>query len=567
MKKMTKILSIALALAMVLGMTAFAGTPTKIIYRDDFSNYADIDAFKASRTTVTKAEITASDFATTAATYREGLTLGTPVYNHFMANPGRIALYRENGVTTLGDVGKAAWKNGDTGSMYLSTLLDEPWDVTEHPGQALIFTTAYNQYDVGTAEDAINPDTGKLIAGYRASWTSIRGLGDVYTVDAANAEGDWAGYAVDEEGNPVLTSKTLPQLLGTSTPAKADTVAGDPFTFISYQNAGTIFQRADRPFRVGEFYNISVAFLPVAGTGNYSFDLGGGGISAEGKSLRSTTLADFRFSYANDSGALNVKAVAGIEAHTASYHDIRYGDGFTFYEMSVDAADFYIDAEKTVNTNIARGDSVKIVFSQPVASGRDAERSTSKTHTYLDEQLVVTKGEEVLTLGEDFTVEINQEIEGTAVYGTVTVSPVGEWDYESDYTVTFPKGTYNIIGRELPADVDRAVTFTTEKAPTFDITITASEGLAAGGAALTADALAGKTVYFTADATNVTGRAVGGTIVIGIYDAEGNLIRYAARERDFADGEAKTFSASFKMAAGETVKAFAKGTKSELAFN
>ena len=318
MKKMTKILSIALALAMVLGMTAFAGTPTKIIYRDDFSNYADIDAFKASRTTVTKAEITASDFATTAATYREGLTLGTPVYNHFMANPGRIALYRENGVTTLGDVGKAAWKNGDTGSMYLSTLLDEPWDVTEHPGQALIFTTAYNQYDVGTAEDAINPDTGKLIAGYRASWTSIRGLGDVYTVDAANAEGDWAGYAVDEEGNPVLTSKTLPQLLGTSTPAKADTVAGDPFTFISYQNAGTIFQRADRPFRVGEFYNISVAFLPVAGTGNYSFDLGGGGISAEGKSLRSTTLADFRYSYGNDSADLNVKAVAGIEAHTAS---------------------------------------------------------------------------------------------------------------------------------------------------------------------------------------------------------------------------------------------------------
>ena len=571
MKKMTKILSLTLAIAMVLGMTAFAGTPTKIIYHDDFSSYADADAFKATTTTATKkflapagttekidgVEVTYYPTFADIAPLRTEDKIGTPAYNRFLANPSKLAVYKENGKTYIGDNMKKGWKDANGGVIVFGAMLDEAWDVTENPGKALVFTTVANNYGADTA------------ASYRAPWTLISGFGKSYTLDAANTEGDWVGYAVDEEGNPVLNDGRISQLLGSSIPKKADTGTGDPYTFIAFNNSGTIFQRNDenpRPFVIGEDYNISTVFLPVAGTTNYTFDLGNtkGILSAEPKSFRATTLADFRFAYGLDNETTNYRDVQGIVLNTYSYVDTRYRDGMTFYEMSIDPADFYIDETKTVKTNIALDGAMKVVFSQPIVSGRDGARASGKPQTYMDEQIVVAKGEEVLTLNEDYTMEIDQEIKDGAVYGTVTVNPVGEWDYETNYTVTFPTNTYNILGLALPAAVDHVVTFATEKAPTFTFDINASEGLAAGGATVTADAMAGKTVYFTATATNASERPINGTIVIGVYDATGNLVRYAARDRAFADGETKVFSASFKMAEDETVKAFVKGTDSAI---
>ena len=131
------------------------------------------------------------------------------------------------------------------------------------------------------------------------------------------------------------------------------------------------------------------------------------------------------------------------------------------------------------------------------------------------------------------------------------------------YTINFPTTTTNEIGTAI---ADATATFKTIKNPTYSISLTAAEGLTTGTAINTAADLAGKTVYFTATATNETGRAIDGVLAIGIYDAEGNLVKYAYANKAFADGGENTFSAAFKVAEGQTAKAFVKGTASTVTF-
>ena len=52
MKKITKLTALALALALMLGMTAMAGIPSELLVYDDFSDASDLswDTFGATRT-------------------------------------------------------------------------------------------------------------------------------------------------------------------------------------------------------------------------------------------------------------------------------------------------------------------------------------------------------------------------------------------------------------------------------------------------------------------------------------------------------------------------------------
>ena len=51
-----------------------------------------------------------------------------------------------------------------------------------------------------------------------------------------------------------------------------------------------------------------------------------------------------------------------------------------------------------------------------------------------------------------------------------------------------------------------------------------------------------------------------------MFDADNNLIKYSAKHGAYATGASKAHSAAFKLAEGQTVKAFVKDTTSEMVY-
>ena len=117
MKKMTKILSLALALALVLGMTAFAGTPSKLVLKDDFSDASDLsfDTFGQTRTAITSFKTDASPkFSTNIDTSGEPLTYK----KYYARGTGDAALTSVNGQVRFGDATRVTSRTSKNQLVY-----------------------------------------------------------------------------------------------------------------------------------------------------------------------------------------------------------------------------------------------------------------------------------------------------------------------------------------------------------------------------------------------------------------------------------------------------------------
>ena len=165
--------------------------------------------------------------------------------------------------------------------------------------------------------------------------------------------------------------------------------------------------------------------------------------------------------------------------------------------------------------------------------------------------------------GADVVVTANGEtVEGvtTAVRdvvgnGTITSEVDVIFAEDLDYGKTYSIDVSNVTNEIAEKAVSDPITFSTLALPTFSTNYTAYEGLSASGTTIDAANAAGKTVYVAASATNTTeGRAVTGAIVIGIYDAANNLVKYASSAKSFAVGGTNTFAAAFKLEAGQSIR-------------
>ncbi|MFA7637499.1 MAG: hypothetical protein WCX81_07025 [Monoglobales bacterium] len=519
MKKMTKILSLALALVLVLGITSFAGTtsgnPTYLIVADDLDAATDINSFLATKSVTTNTDLLAA--TPFVSSYRTaGATSGQMPY-HFLVNKADWTIERVNGKNRLSE--KNAYRAKQNQIMLMPS---EPIALSELESRkvALVATAGWTP----TEANASTTVNYSVLTGIK--WRKMtddvetedkRGKFSILYLDPGLLEVTAQGgtkYRNIELG----TEHTLETVVRSWNLWNHNTVDGE-------SASGVVFSSIDGLYKYADHFS-----EPVADTDRISA-LWFGGRNYLGQQL----------------------------------YDIK------FYEVSLDAADFYIDTEATKSTNIGINDDIVIEFSQPVskgiktnAAGADLTNGHYIVGATLAEMIKVMDGENELVNGTDFTVNITDKIVGSQVKGVVTIDMAGTMPYGHSYTVVFPKNLCNVayFGSAATDAEAKTITVTTEATPTFNITLAANKGLNATGSSVTADNLDG-TVYFSANATNATGRAVDGVIVIGIYDADDNLIKYAAASsKTFADGAAKAFGAAFKVEAGQKVKAFVKGTSS-----
>ena len=524
MKKMTKILSLVLALAMVLGMTAFAGTPSKILYQytfDDAKNEDgtyDIAKFKANRTaTAKRAGVTLSP--------ADAFTEGAGEYYYFNGADPKIEV-----VDGKPYIVKAVASN----EAHLSYKFDEAWDRDPDNGKTVVVLTNVIPVSATSVQYQfmVPVETAKL-------------------KDETNTSENHTGYKINEDGSLVLVEVTDQHAFGFNKTAWGGASG--------YNGEATAPWVANEPQQIGfmvvskNLYGSKAAYLAsyniIGNTSSYPTGI---------NTIEGTNLA-----YEDATYSWYAEQLTGVVFGSDKTNSVYLGETVVF-EISLDKAD--IRLAQTEYTDVKVEDKkLELIWEQPVLKTHYNKRgSLTDSVTDYASRYVVNDGTKDLVYGTDYTVDYDTKIDGDTVKGVVTFN-LNTMGYSETYTVSIAKGQQASYGRETNKEAQFA-TFVTEKAPAFDISISAAEGLSANGAAVTADAMAGKTVCFTANAENVTGRALNGTIIIGIYNAAGNLVKVAAADKAFADAGNASFAASFKMEEGYTAKAFVKGTASEKVF-
>ena len=561
MKKMTKILSLVLALAMVLGMTAFAGTPTKILVSDDFSDtlvdgVASIDAFRANRTKLPAVGVYSNSVGKAR---QNAIDAGTPLTgmanNKFYYEHQSYAKLKM--VTTADGKARLSEESG-TSRGEVVWALDDP------------FTDTHSYADKVALVAQITWIPQRVTAaGGTAYGTGLQGVGTTSELVIAAEEGKGEAEGYDVYFPPVETEGTG-KFMFKSDGADATEIPwgyqGDSVRWSIPVGSENVMHLVFRPYDLYAENKVDLKHgnLNLFSSMNREYDYGNhfseAGHEKTYKSNGSKEDAGGKYNitryHMDDVKAIRLPYINNI---IDEYQD------FVLYEVSTDPLDFTIESVTTVNAPIANA--FELIMSQPVSAniGTGTAGDKDKGDNALVEKLVVNDGEEDLVYGEDYTAKLSERIVGTEVKGVITITPADKWDYSKTYTVTLPKNTYNIARIPLDKNANKVATFTTEKEPTFAMTLTASEGLTSG-TAISADAMAGKTVYFEATATNESGRDINGALAIGIYDAQGSLVKYAYANKSFDDGGSNTFAASFKMEEGYTAKAFVKGTASVVAF-
>ena len=148
MKKLTKLTALALALALVLGMTAFAGTPSEVTKTVDFTGYTDLSA-------ATVISFTDGAEGAEQKWFKKGdkfaFGTGTLAYDKVFyqtaeVNPNwqYVTITPINGVNTLSVV-KAMWENSAQNTNVVGFTLPEAWTYNED--YALVVETGLSVAD------------------------------------------------------------------------------------------------------------------------------------------------------------------------------------------------------------------------------------------------------------------------------------------------------------------------------------------------------------------------------------------------------------------------------------
>ena len=507
MKKMTKILSLALALVLVLGMTSLAEGESVLLYDLNFDDALEageynFNTFKANSTVTTQ--------------YIVGNTIGRYYLQNNNANATMQIIDGRPYVTEV---------LGNGGNIGVGYRFPEAWNRPAAKDKALVILT-----------DVI-PMAGRTGVQYQAMMPIV----NYKLKDDTNVSENYPGYKIDAENKLVFSEAQDRHALG----FKATGWAG-----ASGYNGETI-----APWTAGKREYVGF----VAKSANL--------YNNPSDYLTTFTIAGEATAYPTGITQLNKKIsetdaygeqILGFNFITDNTNDIYIGESLVF-ELSTLPADF--KAEQEVYTNVSTKDKkLDLILTMPMIERYYGKRG-SITENVTDHlsSFVVNDGTKDLVYGTDYTVDADIKVDGTAVKGVVSFI-LNDMDYNQTFTVSAAAGKLRSYANGINSSAISA-TFTTEAAPTFNITLSANKGLNASGSAVTASNLSG-TVYLSANATNTTGRDVNGVIVIGIYDADNNLVKYAACNAAFANSAARAFGASFKVEAGQTAKAFVKGTES-----
>ena len=494
MKKFTKILSLALALALVLSTTAFAAT---VYYTNDFTGYATIDEAKADMNTVTNAYQNTTYLLNAKSSTGKDLIDST---NYGATTSSSVPAFTTDaaGVKWFKFITAEQTGNALTYPSFLLVAPDTTWNYTTNTDETFVVS-----YDIKVAPTGTASKT--LEAMSQTYWTDAAGTGKA--VDRMFA------YRIESD---TKTSTEFINVRYSNGQYEATSKNGSE-TFTGMLNTGSTY-RMVASYTYDENYTWPYEETFING------ELLGQSTTTGSNSTSSANPVMVGFSipymYVMGQSVANIKAYTIANSETLGVADIA----------------------GVVPMNNAK---VTVKFNQPVYAA---------TFNAAD---VEVSG---LTNGTDFTVgKVKDVVEGNNIYSAFDINFSKMLTGNETYTITVPAAVKNEIGTAI---TDATATFTTEKAPTYNIALTANEGLSSSGTALTAATIGGKTVYFTATATNDTGKATSGALVIGIYDGEGNLVKYAFANKSFEDGAANTFTAAFKVEAGQTAKAYVVGSAS-----
>ncbi len=238
-------------------------------------------------------------------------------------------------------------------------------------------------------------------------------------------------------------------------------------------------------------------------------------------------------------------------------------EGFWFYagtdtQVKIDNFKAYIIPSGGYELEAVQGDND---MDMPLTSTFDMTFNGFVNEDALSE-ITVTAGQTALSADEYTITSVQSVVNGTGAQTLVSIAPAEAWNYGTDYVVTIPATVKDETGTEAVAD---SFTYTTQGAPSFATEISASTGFAGTGEEITAlSDVAGKSINVSFTATNTTGgenapRATSGMCFIGLYDADGNIIKYGSVNKDYAENQSKSMSFSIAIpadAADLQVKAF-----------
>ncbi|MDY3928810.1 MAG: hypothetical protein SOZ34_05535 [Clostridia bacterium] len=186
----------------------------------------------------------------------------------------------------------------------------------------------------------------------------------------------------------------------------------------------------------------------------------------------------------------------------------------------------------------------------PVTSSLDVTLNGYVPETQLS-KIIVKKGDEVVD-SSNYTISVKENTE--TVESKISVKANGKLDFGTTYSVILPSNFMDETYTTL--DTETTVNFTTQAAPSFDLTLSASSG----GKTITSLAeAAGKSVLCDVDVTHTTARNSYGTIFVGLYDAEGNVVAYGCTDKTYAPEETDTVQVKLSIPAdtsGMCIKAF-----------
>ena len=526
MKKYTKILALALAVAMMLGMTAMAGTPSKFIMSDDFAGYADIAAFN-SASMAASAKPSASPYYSAAVANRSESDNGTIKYNRFYVGSG-LTFATANGKNYI-----QTPNNTNSGFGY---VLDTPfnYETAKTNKTALVAQVGWTMTGSGTGTVLDWADTFALIKKTDGTdfATSLRGLN--------------RGYSTHTGTDGTVHDKTW--------------FTANPNTVVLYApSPGTTSNCGTTQYRDVISAGDDVLMQYVFRNGNNTQINRVEANSVNKPIMLSSINRNFEYATARWMPYVDASDVYGVYFESSDYAQGKYHD-FLMYEVSIDPADFTFDSSAAV-TGVLPNGNVELVFAMPITAEGNGDR-TSENH-HLSERIIITKGDDVenpLVYGEDFTFEISERVVGNAVKGVLTIKPLKDWGLGTTYDV-YIRNLYNVARIEYGLEEEDGevvvqskpieMTFTTIPAPVANFV--AYEGLDDTGS--TTSDYAGKTVYVKATATNSNNIGFNVKLIIGIYDEDGNLVKYASATKALAASGNATFGAAFKLAAGQTIRA------------
>ena len=520
-----RFLSLLLAIAMLAAMTISASAAGTLYYKQTF-DYADVATFIEAEVGAkpAKKELTTADLLAAKEAESKQIWSTTKSSSGGSIDASRSEIWTAaNGVKMFGQ----QRKGGDNGTAWYA--FDKEWDMWNHRDEILVLSMdmttegVENKSTVGNDYQAVAFMSRSAAAGDGTYKSDIIPLGGLYL----------SKYVAPVEDDPTTDAD--------------EAVAEVPSKF-SYVFYPRIHQNKDAQYKPintnqvarlasGIWCNPAVESESVATTvRRYTFD--GTKVFNDESAGRSDT--------ENKPGQT---VMSGLKLHNKSTYRMSYGN-IRVYAIKKAEGSFNVSIDNNENLSAATN-KVTVKFSQPVSPATFSSAVT------------VTENGTAMKASAYSVGTLREVVAGDEIWSEVDIFFTDKLEASSEYEITLA----DTISNEMLMTLGEynTVTFTTEAAPSFDITIDAKEGLSAAGAAVEADNMAGKTVYFTANATNTTGRAVDGTLVIGIYNGS-NLVKYAYANKAFADGGENSFSAAFKMEAGQTAKAFVKGTASEITF-